>query len=305
MNRFLISSLVVGLVGSSVLGVVACGSDDPENPGVTGGAGGSKAAAGSGGSYAAAGAPGFAGSPASGGAAGAPSGGGSAGAGGGSPMTKTIFELATEGGKLTKLLEAIKAANPDVGALLKDKIKTLTVFAPGDDAFNGFPQIDKSQACFKALKANTVLLTSILKYHVLPKVVLPQDFESTSKATELPNQMLPIKVTGQKVEVGPGAAPALVVVKEIPPAANGKVYIINKLLIPESEVKNLPAECKLAVTSRFPRPASLPRPGSFFCPGTMERPYGTRNPCASRLPGSCRSASSRTAFALVGSFLAT
>jgi uncharacterized surface protein with fasciclin (FAS1) repeats len=141
---------------------------------------------------------------------------------------KDIVDTAVEAGSFNTLVTAVKAAG------LVDALKSqgpFTVFAPADSAFSLLPA-----GTVESLLKDTVKLTSILKYHVVPgKVMSSQAIQlaqsqSPAKVKTLEGSEVTLKVQGimaKNLYVNEAK-----VVKADVEATNGVIHVIDKVILP-------------------------------------------------------------------------
>ena len=122
------------------------------------------------------------------------------------PLLKTLVAAVTEAG----LVEPLNSA------------PQLTVFAPADPAFEAIPPKD-----LKAVMADTQMLGSILKHHVVGEQISPD--ELSGEFETLNGDMLKINGTGEQATIGDEKAQVLC---GNVPTANATVYVIDTVLMP-------------------------------------------------------------------------
>lgn len=133
-----------------------------------------------------------------------------------------LVALASEGGKFSTLVAAVKAAG---------LVETLggpgpfTVFAPTDEAFAKLPE----GTLASLLKPeNRDQLTAILTYHVLPGKVMASDVKPMQAKT----------VNGQKVRIdvkdGSVHVDEARVIQTDLLASNGVIHVIDRVILPKS-----------------------------------------------------------------------
>lgn len=131
----------------------------------------------------------------------------------------TIIDIASNDGRFTTLVAAIKAAN---------LVETLsgegpfTVFAPTDDAFAALPA-----GTVEGLLKDIPALTAILTYHVVPARALAEVVISAPSHTTVQGSEIAVKVEGEKVMIND----AEVILPNIE-ADNGVIHVINKVIMP-------------------------------------------------------------------------
>lgn len=132
---------------------------------------------------------------------------------------QNIVELATNDGRFTTLIAAIKASD------LQDYLSNtegLTVFAPTDEAFAKLPT-----GTLEALLADKAALRNILTYHVVGAKVPAAVAMTLTEATMLNGQKVEIRLEAGKLFVNDSQ----VVLTDIV-AKNGIVHAIDAVLIP-------------------------------------------------------------------------
>ncbi|MCG5218577.1 fasciclin domain-containing protein [Streptosporangium sp. KLBMP 9127] len=129
---------------------------------------------------------------------------------------------------------AAVADNPELSTLSKaltaaglneklDKATDVTLFAPTDEAFSQVPKEDLDK-----LMADKEQLTKALSYHVVEKKVTKADLSDATLKT-MEGADLTVKGSGDEFTVNDEAK---ITCGEIP-TANGTVYIVDKVLMPE------------------------------------------------------------------------
>lgn len=136
---------------------------------------------------------------------------------------KDIVEIAVDDKRFTTLVAAVKAAG--LVETLKGK-GPFTVFAPTDDAFKKLPA-----GTVEGLLKDLPALKNILLFHVVSGKVMAADVVKLKSASTVLGKPVAIKVTNGKVAVND----ANVVITDIE-ASNGVIHVIDKVLIPMSQV---------------------------------------------------------------------
>lgn len=141
---------------------------------------------------------------------------------------KTALEIITESPD-HKTLATVAGQFPDIVSVLSGKTQ-LTVFAPTDAAFT------KLGDSLKAVTANTTLLATVLKYHVIsgtafdPTTAPPLSFPKTAAGP-----VLKVAVSeGPKVTLSFGLNSSDVTASV--PVDNGVVHVVDSVLIPPASV---------------------------------------------------------------------
>jgi uncharacterized surface protein with fasciclin (FAS1) repeats len=132
---------------------------------------------------------------------------------------KTIIDTATDAGKFTTLLNALKAAS------LTETLRgagPYTVFAPTDQAFKNL-----APGALNALLKDTKKLKAVLTYHVVPGRVAAKDVKAGDIKT-LEGTPLMATLDGAKVTVND----AKVVQADIA-ASNGVIHAIDMVIVPK------------------------------------------------------------------------
>ena len=133
---------------------------------------------------------------------------------------KTIIETATEAGKFTTLLTALKMAS------LTETLRgrgPFTVFAPTDEAFRKLPSGE-----LERLLKDTAKLKTLLTYHVVPGKVHAKDVKPGDVKT-LEGSVLTAAVKDGKVTVN-GARVAQADIA----ASNGVIHAIDAVIMPKA-----------------------------------------------------------------------
>jgi uncharacterized surface protein with fasciclin (FAS1) repeats len=133
-----------------------------------------------------------------------------------------IVDTAVAAGSFRTLVTAVKAAG------LVETLKSpgpFTVFAPTDEAFAKLPP-----GTLDGLLKDKEQLKAVLLYHVVPGKVMAADVVKISSAKTAGGAVVPIKVEGGNVYVGPAK-----VVKTDIGATNGVIHVIDTVLIPPAK----------------------------------------------------------------------
>lgn len=140
------------------------------------------------------------------------------------PANRNIVETAQALPQFSILVEAVVAANLQ-GTL--SGAGPFTVLAPTDDAFVALlSELGVSKA---ALLADTVLLTKVLTYHVVPGRVLRADIPIGTPITTVQGQTL--QISSSLVITDQRRRTSNIVVTDVF-ATNGVVHAIDKVLLP-------------------------------------------------------------------------
>ena len=135
---------------------------------------------------------------------------------------KTIIDTATDAGKFTTLLNALKAAS------LTEMLRgagPYTIFAPTDEAFKNL-----APGALNALLKDTKKLKAVLTYHVVSGRVAAKDVKAGDIKT-LEGTPLMATLDGAKVTVND----AKIVQADIA-ASNGVIHAIDMVIIPKGTV---------------------------------------------------------------------
>jgi uncharacterized surface protein with fasciclin (FAS1) repeats len=136
----------------------------------------------------------------------------------------TIIQVAGEAGDFTILLAALEATDlaADLGA-----DGSYTVFAPTDTAFEeALTALGLTQ---DELLADTDLLTSILRYHIVDGAVLAADMDDGDTLTTLlEDQSIAVSVAGNEVMLNDSINVATSDIL----ASNGVIHVIDGVLLP-------------------------------------------------------------------------
>ena len=131
---------------------------------------------------------------------------------------KTIIDTATDAGKFTTLLNALKAA------ALTETLRgagPYTVFAPTDEAFKHL-----APGALNALLKDTKKLKAILTYHVVPGKVMAADVKP-GKAKTVQGESLTLAAKNGAVTVNDAR-----VIKTDITASNGVIHVVDSVLLP-------------------------------------------------------------------------
>lgn len=143
------------------------------------------------------------------------------------PDIPTIAEVAAENSAILSTLLAAVKASPTILAAATDASTQVTVFAPTNKAFeNALSDLGISAA---DLLAKTDLLTKILAYHIVPKVIEAKDVPT--QRTHVPTllgQNLAVQATSSGVHIND----ATVVVPDVDAGAS-IVHVIDEVLLPD------------------------------------------------------------------------
>jgi uncharacterized surface protein with fasciclin (FAS1) repeats len=137
--------------------------------------------------------------------------------------SQPVATAAAHNPQLTDLTQAVHLA--DLSGPL-DTSKSITVFAPNNDAFITLER-ELGRTDVQKLMASQADLRDVLEYHVVSGRVTPADLASGKPLTSLLGQPLHPAKTGSTYEVNDAA----VVCGNIK-TANAYVYIINQVLVP-------------------------------------------------------------------------
>jgi transforming growth factor-beta-induced protein len=181
------------------------------------------------------------------------------------PAPKIIPEVLAANGLTTLVDSVVKAGLADA---LSGK-GPFTVFAPTNDAFDAV-----DPAVMKSLQMDVNLLKRVLTYHVVASAVAPSDVKNELVAKTLAGESLRVNVygTGDKAITTINGALRMRTIE----AANGIIYVIDKVLVPEKEdlniVKILEKEGRFATLLTALKVAGLtdtvasPGPFTLFAP---------------------------------------
>ena len=133
--------------------------------------------------------------------------------------TAPVASAASANPVLSTLVTAVKKAG------LVDTLnsqKSLTVFAPTNDAFAQIPP-----KTLKSVLADKATLTKILTYHVVAGALAPDQLAGTHKTLEGGD----LTISGSDPDFVVGTQKATIVCGNVP-TANATVYIVNSVLMP-------------------------------------------------------------------------
>jgi uncharacterized surface protein with fasciclin (FAS1) repeats len=135
--------------------------------------------------------------------------------------TAPIASAASANPLLSTLVAAVTKA--DLVDTLNSQ-KSITVFAPTNDAFAAIPP-----KTLKSVLADKALLTKILTYHVVAGALSPDQLAGSHKTLEGDT----LKISGNNPDFVVGTQKATIVCGNVP-TANATVYIIDQVLMPPS-----------------------------------------------------------------------
>jgi transforming growth factor-beta-induced protein len=151
------------------------------------------------------------------------------------PQEKTIAQIVVDSAagdppQFTVLLAAVQAADPSILAALADENSTLTVFAPTDEAFAQL--LSDLGVSAAELLANTELLNTVLRYHVLPNVYASGDLIFAAGSDQpffntLQGDPVNLSLRDGSLFINESGVVAADVM-----ASNGIIHVINKVLLP-------------------------------------------------------------------------
>jgi transforming growth factor-beta-induced protein len=152
------------------------------------------------------------------------------------PSQQTIAEIAQGNTDFSILVEALVAAEL-VGLFDEPTDGPYTVFAPTNDAFAALLVelgIDKA-----ALLANVDLLTSVLKYHVVPGAIMAQDVVDLISEGE-GSAVVETALVGSSLTFTVGVDGVIIndtvnVIDTDIIASNGVIHVIDAVLLPPSD----------------------------------------------------------------------
>jgi uncharacterized surface protein with fasciclin (FAS1) repeats len=140
-------------------------------------------------------------------------------------MPHNIVETAREAGTFQTLLTAVDAAS--LGDTLADG-GPFTFFAPTDDAFAALPQ-----GTVNGLLADPPALARVLTYYVVPGRITSAQITHDSEQKTVEGGVLKLGVNG-----GVTVNDATVIQADVE-AENGVIHVIDRVLIPASDRKDL------------------------------------------------------------------
>jgi uncharacterized surface protein with fasciclin (FAS1) repeats len=135
--------------------------------------------------------------------------------------TAPVASAASANPLLSTLVAAVTKA--DLVDTLNSQ-KSITVFAPTNDAFAAIPP-----KTLKSVLADKALLTKILTYHVVAGALSPDQLAGSHKTLEGDT----LKISGNNPDFVVGTQKATIVCGNVP-TANATVYIIDQVLMPPS-----------------------------------------------------------------------
>jgi uncharacterized surface protein with fasciclin (FAS1) repeats len=133
---------------------------------------------------------------------------------------KTIIETATDAGKFTTLLNALKAAS------LTETLRgagPFTVFAPTDEAFKRL-----APGALNALLKDTKKLKAVLTYHVVSGTVAAKDMKTGDLKTV---EGTPLVIASQ--QDGKFSVNGAKIVQTDITASNGVIHAIDTVILPK------------------------------------------------------------------------
>merc|ERR1711977_781139 len=146
---------------------------------------------------------------------------------------KNIVQLAESVSELSTLVAAVVAGD------LADTLSStgpFTVFAPTNKGFAALPD----GTVEKLMKPeNKKELVDILTYHVLPEAVFSTDLKASQAVKTVEGKTLDVTQSGGLVRVGPSSKDLKNVIKADNLASNGVVHIIDGVLLPPTNTKNI------------------------------------------------------------------
>ena len=128
----------------------------------------------------------------------------------------------TEGAEALGLNVLVSVIPPDVAELL-DSSENITVFAPTDEAFGNIPT-----DILSAIAVNDEVLTTVLAYHVSPKLVDPRKVLYIRKVGTLAEQNLFVNRARNAPKVNQSNVEC-----QGYRTANGLVWVIDSVLLPQ------------------------------------------------------------------------
>ncbi|MGY6521589.1 MAG: fasciclin domain-containing protein [Mongoliitalea sp.] len=151
-----------------------------------------------------------------------------------------LVDAASQAG-LSTLLTAVQAIPGLAPALLE--APAITVFAPTNDAFGA------ALTAFNAADLNELVdalggaenLEVVLGFHVVPAVAFAADLNPTNTFTTLAGQQLTVNRSGNAVTVVDAAGNTANVVTADVRISNGVVHVIDRVLLPEIQLPEVPA----------------------------------------------------------------
>lgn len=132
---------------------------------------------------------------------------------------QTIVDIAVGSSDFSSLVDAV--VSQDLAETLSSE-GPFTVFAPTNDAFAKLPRVISY-----ALEQEPSLLTDILLTHVVAGDVRAADVVGIDAAPTVGGEVLPVRVVGGNVFIGPSKVTATDIV-----ARNGVIHVIDRVIIP-------------------------------------------------------------------------
>ncbi|MDM0114919.1 fasciclin domain-containing protein [Variovorax sp. J22R133] len=151
------------------------------------------------------------------------------GGGGGTHLDdrRNLMELSESKPELSVFVEAVNSAG------LRDTLTasgTNTVFAPNNDAFNAL--LAEMGTTKDALFANKPLLTAVLKYHILGKVMTKDIFPLGEAVEPMAGGFFKIEKQGDAYRVTDGRNRVTNIVSTDSVALNGVLHVLDRVLLP-------------------------------------------------------------------------
>lgn len=134
--------------------------------------------------------------------------------------------------EFTTLLAAVGAADESVLALLSGENGAFTVFAPTDAAFAA--ALTELGVTAEDLLADSLAVTGILAYHVVPGAFMTTDFARYAEMSE-EGVIEFITLTGDTLEISNEGVNGLTVSAFDIEATNGVIHVIDGVLLPVEE----------------------------------------------------------------------
>jgi len=149
---------------------------------------------------------------------------------------------AADEAQFTLLQQALADADPVLLALLSAADESLTVFAPTDAAFTA--ALETLDLTYDELAADSTLLNAVLRYHVIPAALDREYFRQTIgpmfipepnaySGTLLTNGMLKIEIPAPDDTETVLTINDTVTATEAIDAANGIIYVIDSVILPD------------------------------------------------------------------------
>ncbi len=149
------------------------------------------------------------------------------GCGGSDDHPGSIVEVAQNDARFSILVEAVQAA--ELASTLSDP-GTFTVFAPTNDAFASL--LTELGVTKEQLLANKPLLTSVLKYHVLGRVVRSGDVPVGKPVAPLGGGIFKVDQVGSDFVINDGRNRKSKIFQADIQASNGVIHAIDKVILP-------------------------------------------------------------------------